>query len=831
MTGKKPFPWQERLYSDWLAQGKVPRICNLPTGLGKTSMIAIWLIAFARCPDKLPRRLVYVVNRRTVVDQTTNEVVGYRTRIGQLDATHPFKEWGGSFAISTLRGEFADNREWSADPSRPAVIVGTVDMIGSRLLFGGYGVGFKLKPLHAGFLGQDALIVHDEAHLEPAFQVLLESIRDEQQRDHAFGRFEVMQLTATSRNDKPDLELTNAEKTPGAIGGPPQPIHLVWQRQTAKKKLSLVPSEKISDEIIRRAKTFDATGSAILIFFRLVEDVEKVVGKLPRERTLSLTGTMRGKERDELVKNPIFQRFLPKSDRDGDAPLAEGTVYLVCTSAGEVGINWSADHMVGDLSTFESMTQRFGRVNRFGERIDTQIHVVHPTSFGKIDQKTGALKADEVEKRQQKTLELLRKLPSLGGNEFDASPKALSELPADERAAAFLPLPVILPLTDILLDAWSLTTIRERLPGRPPIEPYLHGVSEWEPPETCVAWREEVGVIKGPLLDAYDPAELLEDYPLKPHEWLRDRSDRVFGRLKRLRADMPLWIISSGDDVLVTTVEELGEGAINDKIVLLPPAAGGLQDGLLNPISSTADDVADEWADGRRRRIWNQTLPGWRLIREIVILDETDEDGAPRFWRWYELPDKAEAEPSKSAKKPVRLDVHTRDVAKHAREIVERLSLPKDLQEIVVIAAKLHDAGKNRPVFQRVLRNPNPDVPWAKSNKPLSSRNSYRHEFGSLLDAESDSEFQRLDPSLQDLARHLIAAHHGRARPHFPTEEAYDPQPKGRDVLRVVTEVPRRFAKLQRQYGRWGLAYLESLLRAADHAASANPSETVEDSR
>src|SRR5205807_7791067 len=130
-------------------------------------------------PSKMPRRLVYVVNRRTVVDQTTDEVMKIRENLKTKLKNCP--DHVCELKISTLRGQFADNHEWSADPSRPAVICGTVDMIGSRLLFSGYGVGFKGKPLHAGFLGQDVLLVHDEAHLEPAFQTLIEAIQEEQQ--------------------------------------------------------------------------------------------------------------------------------------------------------------------------------------------------------------------------------------------------------------------------------------------------------------------------------------------------------------------------------------------------------------------------------------------------------------------------------------------------------------------------------------------------------------------------------------------------------------------------------------------------------------------------
>ena len=149
LTDKEPFPWQEALYERFLSDrpDNIPSSCNLPTGLGKTSVIAIWLLA-RQINKSLPPRIVYVVNRRTVVDQTTEEIERYK------------KVYPG-LAVSTLRGEFVDNREWSADPSREAVICGTVDMIGSRLLFSGYGIGFKTKPLHAGFLGQDTLIVHD----------------------------------------------------------------------------------------------------------------------------------------------------------------------------------------------------------------------------------------------------------------------------------------------------------------------------------------------------------------------------------------------------------------------------------------------------------------------------------------------------------------------------------------------------------------------------------------------------------------------------------------------------------------------------------------------
>ncbi|MFN0198915.1 MAG: type I-U CRISPR-associated helicase/endonuclease Cas3, partial [Planctomycetaceae bacterium] len=566
-----------------------------------------------------------------------------------------------------------------------------------------------------------------------------------------------------------------------------------------------------------------------------VDDVDKVVKKLPKNSFEQLTGTMRGLEREGLIKSAIFQRFLPESNRDKTITLSGGTVYLVCTSAGEVGVNISADHLVCDLSTFESMAQRFGRVNRFGVCEDTEIHVVFPQSFDNND---------EYESRRKKTLDLLEQLNG------DGSPQTLNDLPAKARSAAFAPTPVIPPTSDILFDAWSLTTIYDKLPGRPPVEPYLHGISSWEPPETHVAWREEVGLITNDLLKTYKPKDLLADYPLKPHELLRDNSSRVFDRLKKFKADpqTPVWLVSKDESVEATTLGKIvdyGKETLFSKTVLLPPAAGGLADGVLSSDSTTANDVADEWyADKehrqkRRIRLWEkEPVPdGMRLIRSSIDTrpdsdDLEEEESVQRFWNWYELRRSGDSDGSKSSSKPVRWQVHIDDVFRNCSNIVRKLLLPEEFQSAIRLAAKFHDHGKQRKVFQTVLGNFNyPKLILAKSGKRGNRIvEKYRHEFGSLIDLvkANDAEFQQLNSEMHDLVLHLIAAHHGRGRPHFPGDEAYDPDAGEADAKLIAAEVPRRFARLQRKYGRWGLAYLESLLRAADYAAGAEPSSFVE---
>lgn len=854
LTGAEgPFPWQRDLFARFV-RGEIPSCCDIPTGLGKTSVIAIWLLALAKLPTKMPRRLVYVVNRRTVVDQTTTEVeklrqnleaAGLKESLGSLCAL-PTES---PLAISTLRGQFADNREWSADPCRPAVIVGTVDMMGSRLLFGGYGIGFKTRPLHAGFLGQDTLIVHDEAHLEPAFQDLLTSLKAEQIQSNvrcpsSEPRWvSVMELSATPRSGGDPFRITPADEE--------HPV--VKARLGAAKKLTLHPVEdaaKILAQIIELARWHKDSGRAVLIFANGVKDVEQIAlalekefGKETKGNVERLTGTMRGLERDELVKSPAFRRFLPPDESSSKAPTAEGTVYLVCTSAGEVGVNLSADHLVCDLSTFDSMAQRFGRVNRFGAREDSEVDVVHPTKFAD---------KSEREQRREKTLALLQRLGD------SANPNAIGNIPAAERREAFAPQPEILPTSDILFDAWSLTTIIGTFPGRPALAPYLHGVLENEAPETRVAWRDEVAMLKSEeLLTLYPPGELLADYPLKPHELLRDRSDRVWDALTKMvsrdksKAALPAWLLGEDGTVAVRTLGELADKRAKESLfnitLLLPPSAGGLAGGMLDGTSDTANDVADEWLNEaglrRRVRLWSsdseleKQSSGMRLIREIDLHPaadeiEGDEDAGHPRWRWFELPRSADSEGSRTARQEIRLEHHTKNVESLARSFAEKLGLAPELIEAVTLAGRFHDLGKRRLTWQQSIGNFDPNRVLAKSGRrsiPPQLRTHYRHEFGSVLDLESAPEFQRLSPEMKDVVLHLVAAHHGRARPHFPAEESFDPQHPHEHAAALAAEAPRRFARLQRKYGRWHLAWLESLLRAADYAASANPSTITEE--
>src|SRR5262245_41124299 len=94
LTGNVPFDWQERLFQKFL-NGDFPDACDIPTGLGKTSVMTVWLIALAYLirvrERKIPLRLVYVVDRRVIVDQATAEAENLLRKLSEAlsDGSNP----------------------------------------------------------------------------------------------------------------------------------------------------------------------------------------------------------------------------------------------------------------------------------------------------------------------------------------------------------------------------------------------------------------------------------------------------------------------------------------------------------------------------------------------------------------------------------------------------------------------------------------------------------------------------------------------------------------------------------------------------------------------
>lgn len=864
-------------------------------------MIVIWLLALATKllenpqENKLPRRLVYVVDRRVIVDQATKEAEKVLKRLRALKRLSAMKKTHGDLrqifdvlksisfleddkniiALSTLRGEFADNREWMLDPSRPAIIVGTIDMIGSRLLFSAYGgVGESYKALQAGLLGQDALIVIDEAHLSPAFMQTLRAVNPKVNRKDLIKPFFVMSLSATPAVEEGEsfepftLETDAPEDLTDEVAAPRLNAEkkIEWKSfpvgediLKSKKAAELLRNEQ-AKEMASVAAQYKDLSVSVLVFGATVDLVKKIKDELittqgvDKDQVLLMVGGMRGYERDKLVENPVFQMFAPKPKR----PPQDKSYFLVATSCAEVGVNLDADFAVCDLTSADSFVQRLGRVNRFGES-SSVVTVVF---------------SEDLSLQTEQAIETLKTLrQSENGNGLNASPLILREIEFSENC--YPPKPVCPPLDSARIDDWSMTSLKQDKFPRPLVSYWLRGVTEDKRAETSLCWRADLSLAN---TDKRKIATV-KTVRVKSRECARESTNRAEATIKAIAEKFPeqrVVIITSGGDYKVRSLEELKDNPdlyaeLMFATVVLPCEVGGLENGIavdalpkdVTPVPDVVD--ADEWLrvllteteDGVNAEIINgeskfyddaekiedATRPiaqseNKRCVKQIVIKSaaESEDDGEEekpkrqvlayfinrkspeRF-----LPSEGEMddETASLAFGQVELERHNADVSDFAKRLAAKLYLSAEFAEALEIAGRWHDKGKARECWQKAVGNFDyPEKILAKSNQTWFNHkfnDYYRHEFGSLVEAEESEELNG-HPS-RDLILHLIATHHGYARPHFPAR-AFDkdnPTPLNQET---AERAMLRFARLQTEYGWWQLAYLEAILKAADALAS-----------
>ena len=854
LTGDEPYLWQERLHREWLLQGRTPEGIGLPTGTGKTRLMAIWLLALASGAP-LPRRLAWVVDRRVVVDQATREAERLRDALDapglagvreSLCGLSVLGDKGGSpLAISTLRGQFEDNRDWSKDPSRPAIVVGTVDMVGSRILFSGYGDGRWRRPFHAGLLAVDTLVVLDEAQLSTPFEGLMREVaRFQWGSESLLPPFRFLPISATLRSGTTFGLAPEEREGGGALSKVLRaPKKIVWHGSLGAP----LPPDEFLDKVVGAAEAHEGAGSRVVLYLDRVKDVTAIVRRLEKKapgRVTVLTGTIRGHERDRLVDDPVFARFLKRTGAEGE------TVYLVCTSAGEVGVDLYSEHMVCDLVSLERMIQRFGRVNRAGDG-DARVDLVVGRQEGGA-KRTGLRGPEDArearrETRDEALLKTEAYLRSLSG----VSPAELGRSPPPSDA--YSPPPPHPPLRSWLIDAWALTSVAH--PDLP-VDAWLRG-TDTGTPDVYFAWREEIETLGDPsLLDVEEVETILQEYRLLPREILRNSFDAARSFLlslatgERTATSRVVVVSPSGEaeyrGLLSGLLREDGKSLrvrLPFRTVLLPHTVGGLDDrGMLDDeVTRPARDVSavpsgEHAASGRGRGHLLEVEEGWEFrpfgegepvraaTREEVLREARRQLGLRRVSS-FRLGTSAEPElrrelaylkeerdpGSEADPTEMLLEEHLRRAGEAAEVLTRRLGLPAELSARLVDAARQHDLGKSRSVWQEYARNEDPAHPLAKSARYRAPETlgGYRHELGSLVD---------LDPGTDPLVRHLVATHHGFGRPHFP-DRALDREhlmeSRGQRDRHLLA-----FVGLQREFGWWGLAYLEALVKAADGMAS-----------
>ena len=172
-TSHEPYDYQRRLAGGDQGRTAESLLINIPTGLGKTAAVVLaWLWNRVALPDqskhaRWPRRLVYCLPMRTLVEQTRAEVATWLQRlhtnaqeIGLGADSQQELHWLVDHSPVVLMGG-EDNptakADWDIWPEKSCVLIGTQDMLLSRALNRGYAMSRYRWPMHFGLLNNDSL--------------------------------------------------------------------------------------------------------------------------------------------------------------------------------------------------------------------------------------------------------------------------------------------------------------------------------------------------------------------------------------------------------------------------------------------------------------------------------------------------------------------------------------------------------------------------------------------------------------------------------------------------------------------------------------------------
>ncbi len=536
LWGYVPFPWQKELTRCIESKGKWPEVIEVPTAAGKTALVDIAVYALAMRWKAAATRIFFVVDRRIVVDEAKERADQINCKIEKDPQLSDIKERLIAISdteqplhISGMRGGMPLETAWAKSPTQPTICLTTVDHLGSRLLFRGYGVSQRMAPIHAGLAATDSLIILDEAHLSEPFRQTLELLKlyrsDKWCQTKVDGPLQVSFMSATLPSEEIEEEkVFRFKETYREEEASP----ILKKRLKASKQAKLIkvgdwkpPAKKASNsekshwkdqeserkrafvsqvfETARESLKLEYQPRVIGVILNRVGTARAVHDRLSdlikseslEADTILLTGRCRPIDRDRLIAKH-WDQIKANRQRSPEDRL----IFVVATQCIEAGANIDFDALVTEVASMDALRQRFGRLDRLGCLGQTKAWIVTRSDSVANGSKDPVYedalyhsfkllkKAKERAKKQKKNAGEI----GFGIDEFIDEFK-LNKLPDGEWAECLGPrkkAPVLMPAH---LDYFAQTNPRPAPDPDPAV--FLHG-PKTEPADINLVWRVDL---------------------------------------------------------------------------------------------------------------------------------------------------------------------------------------------------------------------------------------------------------------------------------------------------------------------------------------------------
>lgn len=849
--GCEPYPYQTR-FAD---MPTLPHLLRAPTGAGKTATAVLgWLWRLTTQPANTPRRLVYCLPMRVLVEQSHREAERWLDALGLRDTVClPQPLMGGS-----------DSGDWHLYPEKPAILIGTQDMLLSRALNRGYAATRFHWPIDFGLLNNDCLWIFDEPQLMANGVSTSAQLAGLRHSLKTFSECSSVWMSATLEPGWLDtVDFRGKFTTPAfELDATDYATSSLDRRMSAAKTLGRLKADVSKDmkDVAKAVLEAHEAGTQTLVVLNTVDRAKAVYAGLVSLRKKSALPKL-------LLVHSRFrpherQRLNDQLQEKGEAATDR---IIVATQVVEAGVDISARTLITELAPWASVVQRIGRCNRTGDDGTKK----NPARVFWID-----LDAEKQGMPYEATdLAFARQhLLSLDGK--DVSPKALDE--------------------------------------------YKKAKEKEKPDEPFLKFSHKHVLRRRDLLDLFDTAPDLSGNDIDVSRFVRsdepDTDVQVFWRDEQPRND---W----------NARERRRQAARREELCNVPISSFKEEFLKADKTAYRFDHLDGEWQEIRKRDV-STVVPGqvfWIVADQGGYDAELGwSPSAGRLPSSLLVPLPAEAPKRRGEREENAYDSddwaqagwrtladHTDDVVRELTAITDKkhgLPIDDELRAVFTVAARWHDWGKAHPIFQSGIapeiddpkeRREKPNLPtekrtkqsrpekwkdvpflakapdefWRKYTRTLSEParsvtvKRFRHELASALgvlalerEAKLPQDWMTLSPSFRWLGLYLIAAHHGKLRLSIRTMPDERPIPNDAENRRFAAGVwdgdtlpsaplggtptvlppavelslePMQLGgeaswtaailALREEWNPFRLAYLEALLRAADCRASGSP--------